>query len=457
MYRKKEHIHLVGIGGAGMNGIAEVLLNLGYKISGSDLKASETTRRLQSLGAVVNYGHSKNHIQGADVVVVSSAVKPDNPEVVSARQTLIPVISRAEMLAELMRMKYGIAVAGAHGKTTTTSLLATVLSRGGIDPTVVIGGKLNATGANAKMGEGEFLVAEADESDGSFLKLNPTIALITNIDREHLDYYKSLEEIKRIFLEFANKVPFYGLIIICLDDKHLQDLLPKLKKRCTTYGLTSQADLQAKNIKFTGLTTSFTVFYRNDTLGDVTINLPGAHNVLNALGAIAVALELDIDFSLIKEGLKEFSGVDRRFQIKEINDITLVDDYAHHPTEIKATLSAAKNAWDRRVIAIFQPHRYSRTKILFKDFLTAFYQADVLVVANIYPAGENPIAGVSAKRLFEGIREHGHKNTVFIPAKEEMVEWVLENLRPHDVVITLGAGDIWQTGEELLKRLSSEE
>ena len=408
----------------------------------------------KGLGRAISLAFAR---EGADVVVVSSAVKPDNPEVVSARQTLIPVISRAEMLAELMRMKYGIAVAGAHGKTTTTSLLATVLSRGGIDPTVVIGGKLNATGANAKMGEGEFLVAEADESDGSFLKLNPTIALITNIDREHLDYYKSLEEIKRIFLEFANKVPFYGLIIICLDDKHLQDLLPKLKKRCTTYGLTSQADLQAKNIKFTGLTTSFTVFYRNDTLGDVTINLPGAHNVLNALGTIAVALELDIDFSLIKEGLKEFSGVDRRFQIKEINDITLVDDYAHHPTEIKATLSAAKNAWDRRVIAIFQPHRYSRTKILFKDFLTAFYQADVLVVANIYPAGENPIAGVSAKRLFEGIREHGHKNTVFIPAKEEMVEWVLENLRPHDVVITLGAGDIWQTGEELLKRLSSEE
>lgn len=454
MYQSIKHIYFVGIGGAGMSGIAEVLLNLGYKVSGSDLTSTETTDRLQQLGATIYHGHSENHITDVDVVVTSSAIKSSNPEVYAARSKAIPVIPRAEMLAELMRLKYGIAVAGTHGKTTTTSLIATVLDRGGINPTVVIGGKLNTINSNAILGTGDFLVAEADESDGSFLKLSPTIAVITNIDSEHLDYYQNITEIKRAFIQFANKVPFYGLNILCLDNEHVQDLMPQLEKRYLTYGLTPQSDLQAREVTVKGLFMIFKVFYHNEELGTVALKMPGIHNVYNALAAIATAVELNLDFSVIKEALETFEGVQRRFQVKgEFNQILLVDDYGHHPTEIKAALSTAKNIWERRLVVVFQPHRYTRTRDLFKDFLTAFNQADLLLITDIYPAGEDPLPGVKAENLFQGIREHGHKHVYYHPQKEEMMDHLLKLLKPGDVVITLGAGDIWQLGEELPQKL----
>jgi UDP-N-acetylmuramate--alanine ligase len=453
VYKRIQHIHFVGIGGIGMSGIAEVLINLGYKVSGSDLKDTEITRRLKNLGASLYLGHKPENLKDVDVVVISSAVRADNPEVKAAQERNIPIIPRAEMLAELMRLKYGIAVAGAHGKTTTTSLVATVLAKGGIDPTVVIGGRLNALGSNAILGSGEFMVAEADESDGSFLKLSPTIAIVTNIDAEHLDYYPDLEEIKEAFLAFINKIPFYGLAIVCLDDENIQDLIPKVNKRCLTYGLSAQADLRACDLTHEGMTTRFTVLQRDRQLGEVELRIPGRHNVYNALAAVACGLELEIPFAAIKEALKEFGGVQRRFQIKgEMKGVLVVDDYGHHPTEIKATLTAAKLVWNRRLIAVFQPHRYTRTQHLFKEFLTAFYQADILILTEIYPAGEDPIAGVSAKRLFEGIKEHGHKQVLFVPDKEEIPATLFSLMKAGDVVLILGAGDIWQVGDELLKR-----
>ncbi len=454
MYQSIKHIYFVGIGGVGMSGIAEVLLNLGYKVSGSDLKLTETTERLEGLGATILEGHREENVTDADVVVISSAVKPTNPEVRAARSRAIPVIPRAEMLAELMRLKYGIAVAGAHGKTTATSLIGMILDRGGISPTVVIGGKLNTINTNAILGTGDFMVVEADESDGSFLKLSPTIAVITNIDPEHLDYYQNVGEIKRTFNTFANKVPFYGLTILCLDNEHVQDLIPHLEKRYLTYGLTPQADLQAREISVHGLSMIFKVFLHNEELGTVELKMPGLHNVHNALAAIATALELNLDFSVVQEALKTFEGVHRRFQLKgEFNQITLVDDYGHHPTEIRATLSAAKNIWERRLIVIFQPHRYTRTRDLFKDFLTAFNQADILLLTEIYPAGEDPLPGINAEKLFKGIKEHGHKQVHFYPDKEAIADGLLKLLNPGDVVITLGAGDIWQLGEELRDKL----
>ena len=454
MYQSIKHIYFVGIGGVGMSGIAEVLLNLGYKVSGSDMHLTETTERLQKLGATIFQGHSESHIIDADVVVTSSAVKPTNPEVTEARAKAIPVIPRAEMLAELMRLKYGIAVAGAHGKTTATSLIGMILDRGGIRPTVVIGGKLNTINTNTILGTGDFMVVEADESDGSFLKLSPTIAVITNVDPEHLDYYQNVAEIKRTFTTFANKIPFYGLIILCLDNEHVQDLIPHLEKRYLTYGLTPQADLQAREITVNGLSMIFTVFYHNEKLGVVELKMPGLHNVHNALAAIATALELNLDFSIIQEALKNFEGVHRRFQLKgEYNNITLIDDYGHHPTEIRATLRTAKTIWERRLVVIFQPHRYTRTRDLFKDFLTAFNQADILVLTDIYPAGEDPLPGVKAEILFQGIKKHGHKQVHYYPHKEDMVDHILKLLNPGDVVITLGAGDIWKVGEELQHKL----
>lgn len=452
MYQRIKHIYFVGIGGAGMSGIAEVLLNLDYKVSGSDIKLSETTRRLEQLGATIYQGHNENHITDVDVVVTSSAVKSNNPEVGAARSRAIPVIPRAEMLAELMRLKYGIAVAGAHGKTTTTSLIGTILDQGGISPTVVNGGILNTINTNAMLGTGEFMVAEADESDGSFLKLSPTIAIITNIDPEHLDYYQNMTEIKRAFIQFANKVPFYGLNVLCLDNEHIQALIPRLEKRYTTYGLTPQADLQAREVSVKGLSMMFRVYHQKKELGQVELKMPGLHNVYNALAAIATAMELNLDFSLIKEALKTFGGVKRRFQIKgEFNDITLVDDYGHHPTEIRATLSAAKNIWGRRLVVAFQPHRYTRTRDLFTDFLTAFNQADLLLLTDIYPAGEDPLPGVDAETLCHEIRKHGHKNAHYHPQLEERVDVLAQWLKPGDVVITLGAGNIWQLGDQLLQ------
>ena len=437
-----------------MSGIAEVLLNLGYHVTGSDLKESEVTKRLESLGCEIFYGHRKENVREADVVVVSSAIRIGNPEVEVAEQRLIPVIPRAEMLAELMRMKVGVAIAGTHGKTTTTSLIATVLAAGGLDPTVVIGGRLNSIGSNARLGQGDFLVAEADESDGSFLKLMPTLAVVTNIDPEHLDYYKGIEEIKETFLNFLNKIPFYGLAVLCLDHPNIQSLIPRLKKRFTTYGLTGQADYMAKEITFQGLSTTFGVLHKREELGRLTIRMPGLHNVYNALATVATAFELDIPFHVVQEALQKFGGIQRRFQIRgEKEGVMVVDDYGHHPAEIIATLKAARTGWEKRVIVVFQPHRYTRTQALFNDFLTAFNDADALILTEIYPAGEDRIEGVEAKGLFEGIREYGHRDVSFLPDKKGIVDHLLRLVKPGDMVITLGAGDIWQVGEELINKL----
>ena len=444
----------MGIGGIGMSGIAEVLLNLGYRVGGSDLAESETTLRLRKAGADIAIGHRKENLQDADVVVTSSAVRPDNPEVTAAHERAIPVIPRAEMLAELMRMKYGVAVAGTHGKTTTTSLIATVLACGGLDPTAVIGGKLNSFGSNAKLGQGELLVAEADESDGSFLKLSPTIAIVTNIDPEHLDHYRNLEEIQTAFLEFINKVPFYGLAILCLDHENVQALIPQVKKRYVTYGLSTQANYRAGSISFQGVMTSFRAFENDRELGRISIQMPGLHSVYNALATIAAARELDLDFGVVQEALGSFSGVQRRFQIKgDQGGIMVVDDYGHHPAEIKATLSAAQGGWGRRTVVIFQPHRYTRTRDLLREFFTAFNQADILFLLDIYPAGEDPIPGVKTENLFEGIKGHGHKDVTLVSDRKEILEQLLPRLKQGDMVITLGAGDVWKIGETLLEEL----
>lgn len=456
MFKKIKHIHFVGIGGIGMSGIAEVLLNLGYRVSGSDMKESETTERLRKLGGTISIGHRAENITAPHVVVISSAVKKDNVEVVAAREKQIPVIPRAEMLAELMRLKYGIAIAGAHGKTTTTSMVATVLAAGRIDPTVVIGGKLNSLGTNAKLGQGEFLVAEADESDGSFLKLTPTIAVVTNIDAEHLDYYKDINEIKDAFLAFINKIPFYGVSVLCLDEKHIQALIPFVQKRYQTYGMNSQADYQAKDISLNHLGSRFTVISHGQDLGTFELNVPGVHNINNSLAAIAVARELDVDIEVIRSALREFSGVQRRFQIKgEEQGIMVVDDYGHHPTEIRATLAAAKSGIGRRVVAVFQPHRYTRTYHLLDEFFTSFNQADGAVIMEVYAAGEQPIAGVSGRAIYEGIKRHGHKEVSFIPDRDEVVNYLIRSLRKGDLLLTLGAGDVWKIGETVLNRLRS--
>ena len=454
MKRRIRRVHFVGIGGSGMSGIAEVLLNLGYRVSGSDLVESDTTLRLQRLGAEVVMGHRSENLRDADVVVISSALRKDNPEVIAAHERIIPVIPRAEMLAELMRMKYGVAIAGTHGKTTTTSMIATVLAHGGLDPTAVIGGKLNSFGSNAKLGQGELLVAEADESDGSFLKLSPTIAVVTNIDPEHLDHYRNLEEIQKAFLEFINKVPFYGLAILCLDQENVQALIPQVQKRYVTYGMSSQANFRADELSYHGLTTSFRVFANERELGQISIQMPGLHSVYNALATIATASELDLNFEIVRQALGSFSGVQRRFQIKgEWDGVMVVDDYGHHPTEIKATLSAAKSGWGRRTVVVFQPHRYSRTRDLFKEFLTAFNQADVLFLIGIYPAGEDPIPGVDVQGLYEGIKGHGHKDVTLVLDKSAILDRLLPRLKPGDMVFTLGAGDVWKTGEALIERL----
>ncbi|HEY6838057.1 MAG TPA: UDP-N-acetylmuramate--L-alanine ligase, partial [Geobacteraceae bacterium] len=395
-------------------------------------------------------------LSNVDVVVTSTAVQGDNPEVLEARERMVPVIPRAEMLAELMRMKYGIAIAGTHGKTTTTSMVATVLTHGGIDPTIVIGGKLNTLGTNAKLGQGKFLVAEADESDGSFLKLSPTIAVVTNIDADHLDFYKGgIEEIKSTFVDFINKVPFYGLAVLCLEDRNVAEIIPRVKKRFVTYGLSSQADIRATHVKLTGNSTSFVAHYKGYRMGEIKFSMPGAHNVLNALACIAVAMELDVPFAQIQEGFARFGGVGRRFQIKgEVNDIMVVDDYGHHPAEIRATLAAGKNGWpDRRLVVAFQPHRYTRTKELFDEFVTAFYDADVLVLTDIYAASEQPIEGVSAEALAATIRKHGQRDVSYVADREAVADHLLAIAQPGDIVLTLGAGNIWQTGEALLAKM----
>jgi UDP-N-acetylmuramate--alanine ligase len=455
MYQKKYHIHFVGIGGIGMSGIAELLLNLGYKVSGSDLQTSEITERLKNLGGIIFAGHGADQISDADVVVTSSAVGHDNPEVLAAERISIPVIPRAEMLAELMRLKYSVAIAGAHGKTTTTSMVASVLAQGGLDPTVVIGGKLKSIGSNAVLGKGDFIVAEADESDGSFLKFSPAIAVVTNIDREHLDYYQDLETIKAVFLDFIDRIPFYGLAILCLDNESIQDLIPKIKKRYTTYGMSSQADFQIKDVEFEKRRSRFSVYRQGHKLGRFTLNLPGIHNVYNATASIATGVELDVPMDAIKSALQTLEGVQRRLEIKgEANGITVVDDYGHHPTEIKTTLQAIEECWpNNRKVIVFQPHRYTRTQALFDDFTRSFYQSDILLVLPIYAAGEQKIEGVTGWKLCQGIEAHGHKEVFCSEGKEDAIAYLKENLKPGDVLLTLGAGDVWQVGMDILKKL----
>jgi UDP-N-acetylmuramate--alanine ligase len=455
MYLKKYHIHFVGIGGIGMSGIAELLLNLGYKVSGSDLKSSDITDHLKAIGGIIFIGHHADQITGADVVVISSAVGPDNPEILAAERLSVPVIPRAEMLAELMRLKYSVAIAGAHGKTTTTSIVASVLAQGGLDPTVVIGGKLKSVGSNAVLGEGDFIVAEADESDGSFLKFSPAIAVVTNIDREHLDFYQDLDTIKKVFLDFIDRIPFYGLAVLCLDNEPIQDLIPQVKKRYTTYGMSSQADFQIRDVKFKKRQSRFSVHKQGQKLGRITLNLPGIHNIYNATASIAVGVELDIGFDAIKNALETLEGVQRRLEIKgDAHGITVVDDYGHHPTEIKTTLEAIEKCWpERRKVVVFQPHRYSRTQALFDDFTRSFYQSDILVVLPIYAAGEKKIEGVTGRQLCEGIQAHGHKEVYCADTMTKAVSYLKKNLKSGDVLLTLGAGDVWRLGMEVLKAL----
>jgi UDP-N-acetylmuramate--alanine ligase len=452
MFRKIQKLHFVGIGGIGMSGIAELLLNLGYQVSGSDLKRSPATERLAALGGTINIGHNAANIQGANVVVTSSAVRPDNVEVVEAKKLQIPVIPRAEMLAELMRLRYGIAVAGSHGKTTTTSMIATVLVSGGFDPTAVIGGRLNAFGSNAKLGKGDFLVAEADESDGSFLKLSPAIAVVTNIDREHLDHYVDLEEIRSAFAAFVNKVPFYGAAVLCLDDPNVRAIIPRIERRIVTYGVSSQADLVASHIEFLNFGSSCRIRHRGNPLGILRLQVPGEHGILNALAAVATGLELEIPFEQIASALASFQNADRRFQVKgRKKDVLVVDDYGHHPTEIVATLRAARHACDRRIVTVFQPHRYTRIQALEENFAQAFYDADVVLVLPIYAAGEEPIPGVTAEKLVERIKEFGHRDVSYAADFGRLGEMLKEKLREGDLLLTLGAGDVWKAGEDFLK------
>jgi len=456
MGRKIRQIHFVGIGGIGMSGIAEVLLNLGYRVSGSDLRASQATERLVRLGARVALGHQVENIAGADVVVTSTAVSRENVEAEAARQAMIPVIPRAEMLAELMRMKYSVAIAGSHGKTSTTSMVAHVLSHAGLDPTVVIGGRLDILGSNAKLGSGDLMVAEADESDGSFLKLTPTIAVVTNIDSEHLDFYGDMERMETAFLRFINQVPFYGTAILCLDEPRIQDLIPQAKRRVMTFGLSAQADVAGEDLELVELTSTFNVRHRGTKLGTIALQRPGRHNVLNALAAVSVGLDLEVPFQQIREGLENFRGVDRRMQIKgEAGGVLVMDDYGHHPTEIQATLAAVKDGWRRRTVVIFQPHRYSRVSLLREDFFHSFLNADELVVTDVYPAGEQPIEGMDAEMLVEGIREHGQKKIHLVNKVSDVSAFLEGRLQQGDLVITLGAGDVHQAGSDLLARLTT--
>jgi UDP-N-acetylmuramate--alanine ligase len=446
-------VHFVGIGGIGMSGIAEVLLAHGFGVSGSDLRESDTTLRLRSLGAELTFGHRADNLTNADVVVFSSAVRADNPELSAARSRGIPVIPRAEMLAELMRLKDGIAIAGSHGKTTTTSLVATVLRDAGLDPTVVIGGKLNALGTNAARGAGDLLVAEADESDGSFLHLTPIIAAITNIDAEHLDHYRDHEAVKDAFVTFANRVPFYGVVVACLDHPHVQDILPRIEKRIATYGLAAQADYRARNPVVKGLATSFDVFRRGEGLGTFEVRMPGMHNVLNALATIAIADELQVNLDSVKGSLASFTGVQRRFTIVGEHDgIVVVDDYGHHPAEVQATLEAAQRAYGRRIVVAFQPHRYSRTHHCFDELTRAFNRADVLLLTDVYAAGEAPIEGADSAHLAEAIRAHGHRDVMLVPNVEDLVDALAARARPGDVILTMGAGNITKVGRALYAR-----
>jgi UDP-N-acetylmuramate--alanine ligase len=459
MFRRVQHVHFVGIGGIGMSGIAEVLCNLGFRVTGSDAKKSKVTERLEKLGAKIFEGHAAENIGDAHVVVRSTAIRDDNPEIIEAKERSIPVIPRAEMLAELMRLKrYSVAVAGSHGKTSTTSMITTILGHAGLDPTAVIGGVVGKFESNAVLGKSDWLVAEADESDRSFLMLTPTIAIVTNIDREHMDYYEDMMDVRQCFTDFVNKVPFYGAAVLCLDDPNVQAIIPDVKRRRVTYGLTAQADFSAHDIQYNEcFGTRFNVWRGTEVLGTVNLNVPGKHNVYNALAAIAVGFELDVPFEKMAEAFATFTNADRRFQFKgEVNGITLIDDYGHHPTEIRATLSAAKNSADnKRIVVIFQPHRYTRTKDLMDEFAVSFNNADLLFVTDIYAASEDPIEGITSEALTEKIKQFGHKNANYIGSIDTAVEKVKDQLQSGDLVITLGAGTIYRVGERLLEALKS--
>jgi UDP-N-acetylmuramate--alanine ligase len=458
MFSSIKKLHFVGIGGIGMSGIAEILIDQGFKISGSDRTLSEVTERLQKLGAITFEGHrAENIANDVDTVVYSSAVQPDNPEIIEAQKRKIPIVRRAEMLAEVMRLKYGIGIAGTHGKTTTTSMTSLVLMEGKLDPTVIVGGKLSGLGGtNARLGHGEFIVVEADEYDRSFLSITPTIAVLTTLETDHLDCYRDLEDIKSAFIQFAMKVPFYGFIVLCLDEPALLDIMPHLsKKKIVTYGLNPQADVQAVDIKHKDNTTTYTLVRNNEELGTIKLQVPGKHNVQNSLGAIAVGLELGVPFEKIKSGIEKFAGVYRRWEIKgEVKGITLYDDYAHHPTECKATLSGAKSGWRRRIVCVFQPHLYSRTRDFYEDFGKSFLLSDVLVITDIYPAREEPIQGVTGELIVNAAKQFGHKDARYVPEKSQIPAVLKSIVKPGDIVITMGAGDIWKYGEEFLKQLS---
>ena len=457
-FRNFQRIHLVGIGGIGMSGIAEVLLTLGYSVSGSDTKPATTTERLQDLGATIFEGHKASNVEGAHVVVISSAIKSENPEVVEAHKRKIPVIPRAEMLAELMRLKYGIAVAGAHGKTTTTSMVASVLTAAHLDPTFVVGGKLNQAGTTARLGKGEYFVVEADESDRSFLYYAPVVAVVTTSDREHLDQYSSLEEIQSVFVEFVNRVPFYGAAILCHDEPNVQAIIPSVKRPIITYGTSTQADLVISDVSMEGLGSVFRLTYKGEDLGMFNlIHPPGIHNVRNATAAAAVALYLNVPSDLIREGLAKFTGVGRRFDIKGVvADVTVIDDYGHHPAEIRATLEAARGCKFNRMLVLFQPHRYTRTQHLWDDFCRAFNQADILVLTDIYAASESPIPGITGEALAAAIREAGHKNAHYFRTMQDGIEFLLKNARAGDAILTIGAGNVSRASSELMVLLGTE-
>ena len=452
---RRPNIHFVGIGGIGMSGIAEVLLNLGYAVSGSDLRATETTRRLAGLGGRIEAGHDAAHVRDADVVVVSAAVRRDNPEVVEARRRKVPVIPRAEMLAELMRLKQGVAIAGSHGKTTTTSLAAHLMAHAGLDPTAVVGGKVNAFGSNAKLGHGDWIVVEADESDGSFLHYAPTLVVVTNIDPEHLDHWRTEEALKRGFTEFVNKVPFYGRAVLCIDHPGVQSILPGVDKRFVTYGEAPQADYRATRIEVLGPRVAFEASRRGEPIGRFEVQMVGRHNALNALAVVALADELGIPVPVVREGLASFQGVQRRFTVRgEARGITVVDDYGHHPAEVRATLRGAREAFGRRLLCLFQPHRYTRTRDLLAEFTTSFNDADVLLLTDVYAASEDPIPGISGAALAEAVQACGHKDVAYVP-RAGLAAAAAARARAGDIVLTLGAGDVTQAGPQLLSLLAA--
>lgn len=454
MFKNIRKVHFVGIGGIGMSGIAEILLQQGFEISGSDRALSEVTRRLSNIGMTIYEGHSPENLKDADVLVYSSAVTPDNPEVAAAIERKIPVIKRSEMLAECMRMQYGVGIAGTHGKTTTTSMVGLTLTEGGIDPTIIVGGKLSGLGGtNARLGKGEFIVVEADEFDRTFLKLTPTIAALTTLESEHLDTYKDLDDIKSAFIEFANKVPFYGFVVMCLDEAALQDIIPQINKKILTYGLTTQADIRAVDISYSEFSSSYNVKYKGEDKGRINLKIPGIHNIKNSLVAVCIGTELGLDFKIVKKALESFTGVYRRFETKYNSEILVVDDYAHHPTETSATLAAVRSGWNRRLVAVFQPHLYSRTKNFYQEFGRSFLNSDVFICTDVYPAREEPIPGVSGEIIANAAKKFGHKNVIYVKDKNEIPTVLMSLKKKDDIIITMGAGDIWKFGEKFIEML----